>query len=63
MNARWIPVVTAEAVLYLVAGILSILCLGLVASVVGLPLVPLVVPAIVALVLMARRLSHRHPVA
>ena len=63
MNIRGISVVTTEAVLYLVAGILAILCLGLVASVVGLPLVPLVVPLVVALVLLARRLGHRHPVA
>jgi len=63
MNIRGISVVTTEAVLYLVAGILAILCLGLVASVVGLPLVPLVVPVVVALVLLARRLGHRHPVA
>ena len=63
MTIRGISVVTTEAVLYLVAGILAILCLGLVASVAGLPLVPLVVPVVVALVLLAGRLGHRHPVA
>ncbi|MHC3469866.1 hypothetical protein ACYF6T_14230 [Streptomyces sp. 7R007] len=62
MNARQIPVVTAESALYLLAGILAVLCVGLVASIVGLPLVPLVVPVVVTLVLLARRLAHRHPV-
>ncbi|MBK3641479.1 MULTISPECIES: hypothetical protein [Streptomyces] len=61
MNIRRIPVVTTEAVLYLLAAILAFLCLGLAASVAGLPLVPLVLPAIVALVLLARHLAHRHP--
>ncbi|KUO17699.1 hypothetical protein [Streptomyces dysideae] len=66
MNARRIPVITAEAVLYLVAAVLVVLCLALIASVAGLPLVPLVIPVVVALVLPARRLGragHRRPVA
>ncbi|MER8007526.1 MULTISPECIES: hypothetical protein [unclassified Streptomyces] len=61
MNIRQIPVVTTEAVLYLLAAILAFLCLGLAASVAGLPLVPLVIPAIVGLVLLARHLAHHHP--
>jgi hypothetical protein len=52
-------------VLYLVAAFLAFLCVGLVASVVGLPLVPLGIPAVSALVLLARRLGRGHhgPVA
>ncbi|MCI3278241.1 hypothetical protein ABZ848_29705 [Streptomyces sp. NPDC047081] len=60
MNIRQIPTITAEAVLYTIAAILVVLCLGLTASIVGLPLVPLVVPAVVALVLLARRLGRGH---
>ena len=65
MNIRQVPVVTAEAVLCLAAGVLVFFCLGLVASLVGLPLVPLLVPAVVALILLARRLHQGHwgPVA
>lgn len=60
MNVRQVPTITAEAVLYLLAAILAIFCVGLVASVIGLPLVPLVVPVVVALVLLARRLGRGH---
>ncbi|WP_406164729.1 hypothetical protein [Streptomyces sp. NBC_00996] len=60
MSIRRIPTVTAEAVLYLIAAILVFFCIGLTASVVGLPLVPLVIPAVVALVLLARRLGRSH---
>ncbi|MFI0508962.1 putative membrane protein [Streptomyces canus] len=60
MNIRRIPAITAETVLYLVAAILALFCIGLTASVVGLPLVPLVIPAVVALVLLARRLGRGH---
>jgi hypothetical protein len=57
---RRIPELTAEAVLYLAAGVLAFFCLGLAASLIGLPLVPLLVPAIVALVLLARHLHRGH---
>ncbi|MFR0354657.1 hypothetical protein [Streptomyces sediminimaris] len=60
MNIRQVPTITAEAVLYLIAAVLAVFCLGLIASVIGLPLVPLVVPVVVALVLLARRLSRGH---
>ncbi|MGY6022694.1 hypothetical protein [Streptomyces spinosirectus] len=60
MSFRQIPAMTAEAVLYLTAAILAIFCVGLVASVIGLPLVPLLVPVVVALVLLARRLGRGH---
>ncbi|WP_367325319.1 hypothetical protein [Streptomyces sp. HUAS ZL42] len=60
MNVRQVPAATAEMVLYLLAGLLAIFCLGLAASVVGLPLVPLVLPVVVALVLLARRLHRGH---
>lgn len=57
---RQVPELTAEAVLYLAAGVLAFFCLGLAASLIGLPLVPLLIPAIVALVLLARRLHRGH---
>lgn len=60
MNTRRISVVTAEAVLYLLAALVLAFCLGLAASLVGLPLVPLVVPVAVAMVLLARRLGRGH---
>ncbi|MFE7172910.1 hypothetical protein [Streptomyces sp. NPDC057616] len=60
MSFREIPTMTAEAVLYLIATILAVFCLGLVASVIGLPLVPLLIPVVVALVLLARRLGRGH---
>jgi hypothetical protein len=60
MNFRQVPEFTAEAVLYVLAAVLIVFCIGLAASLVGLPLVPLVVPAIVALILLARRLRRGH---
>ena len=61
MNIRGISVVTTEAVLYLESAILAFLCLGLVASVGGLPVVSLVGPLGVALFRLARRLVHPPP--
>ncbi|MFE3854336.1 hypothetical protein ACFXPN_24720 [Streptomyces griseorubiginosus] len=49
---------------YLIAAVLMFSCIGLTASVVDLPLVALVIPVVVALVLLARRLGRgRHPPA
>ncbi|MEU3341782.1 hypothetical protein ACWCQ1_03715 [Streptomyces sp. NPDC002144] len=57
---RQVPELTAETVLYLAAAVLAVFCLGLAASLIGLPLVPLLIPAVVALVLLARRLHRGH---